>query len=212
MSAWLTRSSADVPPHDGWLTPPEREVLVALRIPKRRADWRLGRWTAKTLVSGMTGARREQVAILAAADGAPEAFVDGSPAGVSISLSHRAGRAVAVAGSGAVGCDLELVEPRSRAFAEDWLTDREREWAGGDALRTNLVWAAKEASLKLRREGLRIDPRSAEARPGGGPGDWRPLVVVAGPLETLGWWRAGGGWVMTVVSEPAARPPRRLDG
>jgi 4'-phosphopantetheinyl transferase len=189
---------------DAWLTEPERETLAALRIPKRRADWRLGRWTAKMLVSALTGAPADRVAILAAADGAPEAFVDGRAAGVCISLSHRAGRAVAVAASAAVGCDLELVEPRSAAFSEDWLTPSERAWAAGDALRVNLVWSAKEAWLKLQREGLRLDPRSAEARPCEGEGDWGPLVISSGRGTTHGWWRADRGWIMTVVAEPAA--------
>ena len=204
---WLTRSLADVPRDDDWLTEPERAVLATLEYPKRRSDWRLGRWTAKAVVAGLTGAAHERVSILAAGDGAPEAFVDGRPAGVSVSISHRAGRALAAAGPGQVGCDLEVVEPRSRAFAEDWLTPAERKWAATDDLRTNLVWTVKEAAAKVRREGLRLDFRSAEATLDGGSGPWRPFVVEWGDHTTRGWWRAEGGWVMAVAAEPATGPP-----
>ena len=44
---WLEQSDGDVPVGDGWLSAGERATLDRLRIPKRRADWRLGRWTAK---------------------------------------------------------------------------------------------------------------------------------------------------------------------
>jgi 4'-phosphopantetheinyl transferase len=205
---WLTRSLADVPGDDGWLTDTERAVLATLVYPKRRSDWRLGRWTAKAVVVAVTGAARESVSVLAARDGAPEAFVDGRPAGVSMSISHRAGRALAVAGPGQVGCDLEIVEPRSRAFAEDWLTAAEREWAADDHLRTNAVWTVKEAAAKVRREGLRLDFRSAEATLDDGTGPWRAFVVEWGDRTTRGWWRAEGGWVMAVAAEPATGPPR----
>ena len=44
---WLTACAADVPAGDAWLSAAERHVQSGLRIEKRRADWRLGRWTAK---------------------------------------------------------------------------------------------------------------------------------------------------------------------
>src|SRR3954464_319718 len=95
-AGWLTRSSADVPAGDAWLGPRERAALAALHVAKRRADWRLGRWTAKAALAafGVPGApaRRE---ILAACDGAPEAWRDGERLGLSLSLSHRAGLALA---------------------------------------------------------------------------------------------------------------------
>src|SRR5207247_2585575 len=92
-------------------------------------DWRLGRWTAKAAVAAVLGVRAEEVEIVAAPDGAPEAWVGGEPAGVSISLSHRGGRglAVVVTPPAIVGCDLELVEPRSSAFVADWLAPSEQE-------------------------------------------------------------------------------------
>lgn len=104
-AGWTTRTLETVPPADDWLGTRERALLAGLPdIPKRRAEWRLGRWTAKALLG-------PDVEVLAAADGAP---VTGS--GDALSLSHRHGRALAVvAGSGiALGCDLE---PGAQ---EDW--------------------------------------------------------------------------------------------
>src|SRR6185436_11614534 len=111
------------------------------------------RWTAKAAVGARLGAEPTRIEILAAADGAPEAWLDGARAPVSVSLSHRAGRALAAvaAAPAVVGCDLELVEPRSPAFLREWLTPREQALvaqqagAGRDRL-ANLLWSAREAA------------------------------------------------------------------
>jgi 4'-phosphopantetheinyl transferase EntD len=107
-ATWTTRSLADVPDSDDWLGPRERALLASLpEVPKRRASWRLGRWTAKALL----GAEAE---ILSAPDGAP--LVEG----VALSLSHRHGRALAVTAPGgvALGCDLEPGEQEEWAARE----------------------------------------------------------------------------------------------
>ena len=44
---WLEQTEADLPAHDDWLSADEAVLLSHLRFAKRRADWRLGRWTAK---------------------------------------------------------------------------------------------------------------------------------------------------------------------
>ena len=217
---WLTRSSADVPRDDAWLGPRERAVLAGLRIGKRREDWRLGRWTAKAAVAARLGAEPTRIEILAAPDGAPEAWLDGVPAPVSVSLSHRAGRAVAAVAvaPAVVGCDLELVEPRSPAFVREWLTPREqalvaqRTGTERDRL-ANLLWSAREAAAKVRREGLRLDVRGAEVVLGAaGDGEWEPFSVRwdDGAPATTGWVRADRGWVMTIAGEPAPGRPLRL--
>ena len=77
-----------------------------------------------------------------------------------------------------LGCDLELVEPRSGAFVRTWLARGragERQAAAAEPGRprlANLIWTAKEAAAKARGEGLRLDvaPRRDRARVGaGGP-------------------------------------------
>jgi 4'-phosphopantetheinyl transferase len=218
-SGWLTRSSADVAAGEAWLGPRERAVLAGLTVPKRRDDWRLGRWTAKAALAAWLGVDRARLEVLAAADGAPEAWLDGAPAPVSVSLSHRAGLALAVVADppALVGCDLELLEPRSPAFIEDWLAPSEQELAEVDPLLfANLAWTAKEAAAKVRREGLRLDVRGAvtrlrEAEPVEG---WSRLTIEwAGEgRATAGWWREASGWVLCVAEEPESGPPRPLDG
>jgi 4'-phosphopantetheinyl transferase len=220
---WLTRSIADVPEDDGWLGRGERGVLAGLRFEKRRLDWRLGRFAAKAAVAVWLGPPAGVVEIVAASDGAPEAFVGDDPVPVSLSLSHRGGRALAVVGEAgtALGCDLELIEPRSRAFVADWLAPAEQALvadAGASErhLLINLLWTAKEAASKARREGLRLDPRHAVAKPAGigstTPG-WRRLEVVwsDGGGRAAGWWRSEPDWVMAIAGEPAPGVPRALD-
>jgi 4'-phosphopantetheinyl transferase len=208
---WLTSSAADVPAGDDWLSSRERAVLGRLHIAKRREDWRLGRWTAKAAVAAWLGVSAGRVEIIAADDGAPEAYVDGAPAPVSVSLSHRAGRALAVVADapGVVGCDLELLEPRSDAFVREWLTDGED--ATMTPLMANLLWTAKEAAAKVRRAGLRLDVRHAAVELGDGGDGWRPLSEVwTEGSRTAGWWRDAAGFVMTIAGAPAPARPRRL--
>lgn len=219
---WLTRSRADLPPGHGWLGPGERTVLAGLRLEKRRVDWRLGRFAGKAAVAAWLDVAASRVEIVAAPDGAPEARLDGRQAPVALSLSHRAERALAVVAEGGVllGCDLELIESRSEAFVNDWLAPAERALVAAAtgarrALVANLLWTAKEAAAKVRREGLRLDVRDAVAEPDGLDSlgsEWRPLAVswVDGG-GVSGWWRAEPGWVMVVVGEPAPAQPRLLD-
>ncbi len=221
---WLTRALADVPPDDRWLSERERRVLSALRIPKRHAEWRLGRWAAKAALALSQGLPASEVEVMPTPGGAPEAFAGGVPIPVGLSLSHRAGRALVAVGrrSATVGCDLEVVEPRSPAFIRQWLRPAERELLSGlDAesrdLMANLLWTAKEAASKARGEGLRLDLRHAGVALGrldGSPDSWRQLRVAwdGGP-RVRGWWRSEPGWVMAVVSQPGAgAPPRELRG
>ena len=222
---WLSRSLADVPVGEAWLGAREREVVRALRVEKRRVEWLLGRWAAKCAVGAWSGAAPERIEILAAADGAPEPIVEGRRAPLALSLSHRHGRAIATVTEGgtAVGCDLELREPRSPAFVNQWLAESERELvsaagAAGPELVANLVWSAKEAATKVRREGLRLPVRSATVRLDGldveGAGRWRRLRVDWGDEAptTTGWWRAEPRWVVVIAAASPTSSPRRLEG
>jgi 4'-phosphopantetheinyl transferase len=219
---WLTASLAEVPDGEGWLGAHERRALGALGVEKRRADWRLGRWTAKAAVGAWLALPASRIEILAGTDGAPEAWLDGERAPVSVSLSHRGGRALAAvtAAPGVIGCDVELVEPRSGAFVREWLAPAEQRlvaaFDGRERDRiANLVWTAKEAAAKVRREGLRLDVRravvdvpDAAAR----ASSWRQLSVDWGQegARTAGWWRDEPGWVMAILGDPAPDRPRRL--
>lgn len=206
-------TEGDAPEDDDWLAPKERERLAALRLPKRRNEWRLGRWVAKNAVAAWLDIAPARVEVRPAADGAPEAWVDGAPAPLVLSLSHRAGCALAaVAEAGvALGCDLERIEPRSAAFVRDYLTAAERAAVARDpTLYANLVWSLKEATLKALRTGLRLDTKSVEVTLHEGSTDgWHPAVVHRHNPATVfhGWWRREGDLVVTVVSAPQAPPP-----
>ena len=224
MIGYLLRRLSDVPAGDDWLTPAERRWFTARRSAKRVADWRLGRWTAKAAIGAFLERRGVPVPgpieVLAAADGAPEAFADGRALEVALSLSHSHGRAVAaVAGAGvALGCDIESVEPRSPGFLTGYFTLRERaavaEASGQDReLLANLIWSGKESALKALRRGLRADTRSVEvgliARP---TAEWGRLEITGdgGDLLLARWTRLDD-LVATIVSRPPPEEPVDLD-
>ena len=215
----LLAAEADVPHENDWLSAAELATLADLRVPGRRRDWRLGRWVAKRAVAAFLG-DSVGVELRAARDGAPEALVNGLPALVNISISHREGLgACLVAGPDtAAGCDLELVEPRDEALARRFFTPAERalvdrSGAAGRDLAVALVWSAKESALKALRQGLRIDTREVEVTldPDSGAGSlWRPLAVRNAGRTLSGWWTLHGRHVLTLVTDPPAAPPVRL--
>ena len=219
---WLLMRAAEVPEGSFWLDPDESEHAARLRLPTRHADYRLGRWTAKRAVALWLGRDPDpaglcRIAIRPAPDGAPAVFLDNAPAPLAISFSHRAGHAAcAVAPAGtALGCDLELIEPRSPAFVQDYFTDTERKLVeaadeAGRPLLANLIWSAKESALKALREGLRMDPREVEVSLGPKEENgWRPLTVhrVLTGQVFHGWWRREGDFVLTVAAAPPPGPP-----
>ena len=227
MTAWLTRSLAEVPAGDGWLGASERATLERLTLAKRRSDWRLGRYTAKAAAAAFLGVEDRRIEVVASPGGAPVAVLDGARTEVELSLSHRAGRAVAVVAppGPAVGCDIELVEPRSAAFVRQWFADGERalvEAAPPDQRPwlANLIWSAKEAATKAIGEGLRLDVARARVTFGLGeaaPGTdaWRRLRVLWGDDAAAvqhGWFRREPGWVITVVGGDSCNPPPRRIG
>ncbi|HEY1343216.1 MAG TPA: 4'-phosphopantetheinyl transferase superfamily protein [Bryobacteraceae bacterium] len=211
---WLEQSASDVPETDDWLTPYERARLDSLRFPKRRADWRLGRWTAKQVVAVcLELPSPAAIEIRAAPSGAPQAFVAGDRAQLAISISHRRGVAVCAAAPDAIalGCDLELVEPRSDEFVADYLTVDEQALVAREPAVVNVLWSAKESALKALGEGLRLDTRRVAVEIGTtaeGVHGWHPLRVRCPGGETLdGWWDSDGELVRTMVASPAPHPP-----
>jgi 4'-phosphopantetheinyl transferase len=217
---------SEVPSADDWLSPRERAWVERMRFEKRRSEFRLGRWTAKRalglfLESPHGTSDLSAFEIDRAPDGAPAPTINGRPAAASISMTDRADQAVCVVGPARVGlgCDLELIEPRSEGFLGDYLTEAERSivrqarTADEGNLRANLVWSAKESALKVLRTGLRRDTRSVEVRfPNEPPVDgWSPLAVrtVEGS-EYPGWWRRYGEFLLSVAATESFSPPRAL--
>ena len=227
---WLEQTEGDTPREDDWLSPGEAVVLNGMRFAKRRADWRLGRWTAKRAVAlslKLPGHSQSLAAIeiRPAPSGAPEVFIANRPACAAISISHRAGvGACAVALPGAMlGCDLELIEPHSDGFIADYFTTAEQALVAGAVPSERwqtlaLLWSAKESALKALGTGLRRDTRSVVVSPAGAPGAagesggdpeiWRPLQVRSIDGEAFhGWWNSTGGLLRTLVASPAPRVP-----
>jgi 4'-phosphopantetheinyl transferase len=229
---WHSAGEQEIPADPAWLTPTERARAETLQFTKRRNDYLLGRFAGKSAVARAMGLdlrpaslRRIEVRNRSSGPerGAPEAFVDGSPARFEISLTDRAGWGICMlnpAGS-RVGCDLELVEERSDAFVADYLTSEEQAFvaAGADAgvrsLRANLVWSAKESVLKVLRTGLRRDTRSVEVRfPGANECEgWGTLrASSAEGVAFEGWWGRFGEFLLTVASDgPMERPQSLVD-
>jgi 4'-phosphopantetheinyl transferase len=230
---WLEQNESDVPADNQWLSPEESMCLHTLRFLKRRNDWRLGRWTAKHAIATCLHLPTDfralaNIEIHAAPSGAPEAFLDGEPANIAISLSHRSDTALCTVGPAATkfGCDLELIESHSEAFVDDYFTPSEQVLFARAPLHSRplllaLLWSAKESALKALRVGLRLDTRSMCVIPGESqgqllhvlsiPGAWRPVDVRYSESEVFrGWWRAEGDLVRTVVSDFPIAPPRHV--
>jgi 4'-phosphopantetheinyl transferase len=242
---WLEQTEADVPADNDWLGARETVCLDAMRFAKRRGDWRLGRWTAKRALSVILDMPAHplfrKIEIRAAPSGAPEVFLDSRPAAVTISLSHRAGIAACAVSTSSVelGCDLEMIEPRSDAFVADYFTLEEQALvarasaAERDRLLA-LLWSGKESALKALREGLRLDTRSVivipcatsfdlnawseirvrytGGRDAGGrySGDRHSGDRSSGDQVFHGWWQHADGIVRTVVGAPPPHSPLRL--
>jgi 4'-phosphopantetheinyl transferase len=224
---WLEQTEADVPWNLDWLSASEAACLNAMRVPKRRSDWQLGRWTAKCALSAYLNIPGDlqslsDIEIRPAASGVPEAFVAGQPAPASISISHSNGTALcAIAPFGvALGCDLELIEPRSDAFIADYFTAGEQallaQASASERSRIlTLLWSAKESALKALHEGLRQDIRSVTVtllesavtsmteETGSARPIWHGLEVrhVDGAVFH-GWWLQGGNLLRTLVAAP----------
>ena len=214
---WLEQSEREVPSGDWWLSESERALVDWLHIPKRRADWRLGRWTAKQAVSLYFNLPRKEQALAAvelrpAPSGSPEAFIHGRAAPAQLSLSHSHGWGLcAIARLGVeVGCDLELVEPRSPAFLADYFTAEEQELVAGTPAASRdrivtLLWSTKESTLKALRCGLRSDTRSVNAAPAGflqtRGEEWSPVSAThIDGRNFSGWWRISRDLVRTIVA------------
>ena len=223
---WLEQSARDVPADDNWLCPNELACLKNLRFDKRRADWRLGRWTAKRTVSACLdwpaySQILAKIEIRATSSGAPEAVIASLGTPMVISITHRAGNAMCTVSGATVmlGCDLEVVEPRSHDFVTDYFSAEEQSWVARtppteQAEIVTLLWSAKESALKALQHGLRLDTRSVMVTPMAGSPDldgWSPLRIgCVHDRAFQGWWRTSDGVVRTVATDSAAGSPIHL--
>lgn len=232
---WMAWSEASLPEGRAWLSAREAAYLETVRFTKRRVEFLLRRYTGKRTVCAALGLATEpsalaRVELLNRPSGAPYALVDGEPAALDISLSDRAGWAVALVGGegsmadGTLGIDLELAEPRSPGFITDFLTEGEQTFVAAlpeehhRHAAANVIWSAKEAALKVLQVGLRADTRTVEVDLRRPPDrevvdGWRPLSVshVDGQVFP-GWWRRDASFLLTLAGREPTPPPALLHG
>ncbi len=202
-----------------FLSAPERVQFAGYRLPKRRADWLLGRYAMKGLVRayllrtapGRAVPADPTLTIANAEDGAPFALFAGSgPLPITIRISHRAGTALVALSpepDAPLGADLELIESRADSFAETYFTEAEQRQVAlappeaRDRIVTEL-WSLKETGLKALREGLRADTRSVEATARArDSSDWElaTLTTRLSPSPAPAFARTFGNLVATVA-------------
>ena len=149
--------------------------------------------------------------LLAADDGAPTAFGDSKPLPFNLSISHTDDTSLCVLAESEItpGCDLERIEPRSPAFVDTFFTTLEAATvAAADRtdrdLLTNLIWSAKESTLKALRCGLREDTRSVEVAVSFQQhAGWGSFEVASKLRNEVfhGHWKRMGDLLATVVSQ-----------
>lgn len=219
---WFSAGLDDVPNGSDWMDSALQMRLRRMRYAKRHSEAMLGRWAAKNAIAMTLDMSTDTTALSTitvrnAADGAPEADVDGSPIDAVIAMTDRADWAVCMVlrGGGRVGCDLELVEPRSPTFVRDYFTTAERRTVARGAnadLFANTIWSAKESALKVLRTGLRRDTRTVEVSLGGQrTGMWHTLSVANQDGRTFpGWWARFDDFVLTCAAEMPTTEPVSL--
>ena len=212
MIYWLVQSSSAHPalehgqPPLGLLSASELARFHALRTPKRRHDWLLGRWTAKHLVQQFlaetTGQRvaLDSIEIKNEEDGSPfvelheqhptqQSARDATAArrrlAACLTISHCEEWAFCAVATQVIGADIERVRPRAWNFVETFFTDAEARQvqaaapASRDTL-TTAIWSAKEAALKAVKLGLTVDTRRVECQfdlDQPAAGAWAPVQV-----------------------------------
>jgi phosphopantetheine--protein transferase-like protein len=165
---------------DYLLSEGEQEFFWHLSNARRRREWMLGRIALKDAVRRLAAAYG--VSPICPAEIETHQQPDGSPGIGSqtvellgwrpiVSLAHKAGVAIAIAGhpdaARAVGIDLENIETREQGFEKFALTADERAGlANSTPDEVNLaiakIWCAKEAVGKALGIGLSNNPKSLE--------------------------------------------------
>jgi 4'-phosphopantetheinyl transferase len=195
--------------------------LADLRFPKRRDEWLLGRWAAKSLVKSISsyqGYSLEELEIRNTHNGAPYIQQpDGAILADCLSISHSHRLAVCALSLGQdlkIGADLEKTESRTDEFIADYFTKEEQGLVACTPVEirhtaVNLVWSMKESMLKALGVGLHWDSRKVEVRGIEGlyplmprSGEWQKMQI--GDFQEpgrqwAGWWQCRKDFVITLA-------------
>lgn len=204
----------DVPDHLDWLHPSELKIYSAFRYVKRRNDWILGRWTAKNLVrdSCFRDRKLSELAVLPGQNRAPFVYLNEEPQSCIVSISHSHGHSLCVSTDSTLqlGCDLEKVVQRSRAFMKDYFSLKEHQlFSSGshnleEQLYYTLLWSSKEALMKATRKGLSMHPLKIEVfdivhlNEG-----WKTLKLrdLTTEMVYFGFWQVRDMMIYTIVGD-----------
>jgi 4'-phosphopantetheinyl transferase len=225
---WMLVNADQLPPDPRKvLSISEQAHFAGFRFPKRRDEWLLGRWAAKSLAASLPVCQSipiDRIQIANTAEGAPYyQVVDGLTPADCLTISHSdrlAFCALCSAPGLHIGADLEKIDPRSGTFVQDYFTPTERELVNGcpvesRPLLVTLIWSAKEAMLKALGVGLRLDTRMVEvcgfesslpAQTG-----WQAIRVVdnrAPGHAWIAWWQHRRPFILTLAA--FAEPPADL--
>lgn len=183
------------------LTDAEEELMQQYRNPKRQQEYRAGRWAAKCAVAALLpGSGTRQVEILRTPGGAP--YVKELPE-LSVSISHSAAVAVAVAAFFPVGIDIEQNEARPQALINQFYSSTEcacfKRLQGEElVINQNLAWTYKEAVAKLVKKGGTLDFRKICS-----VNRSFPAGISLTRLRVYSF--AAAGYALTLVCSPARR-------
>jgi 3-oxoacyl-(acyl-carrier-protein) synthase/phosphopantetheinyl transferase len=140
--------------------------------PRRRRSWLNGRVAAKDAVrlflgecAGIEIVHPKELRIENASNGAPSVvphITDTVPGGIRVSIAHKDGFAIALAGEYPVGVDIERIEVRDENFISLSMHESERQLLGDEnpAVSITRAWVAKEAVAKLQGTGLGGNPKA----------------------------------------------------
>jgi 4'-phosphopantetheinyl transferase len=219
---WMLVDSAQIPSETRTvLSPSELARFSAFRFPKRRLDWLLGRWAAKSLAHSLPACQNyplDQIEIRNTPQGAPFIQLEGqAPLAECLTISHREHLALCALASAPnlrVGADLEKIEPRTETFILDYFTPAECRLVDACPAETRpvmvtLIWSAKEAMLKALGVGLRWDTRMVEVcgldglPPAGITANgWQEIRVAektANDRVWAAWWQCRNPFVLTLA-------------
>ncbi len=222
-------ASGDPAAATAFLGEEERQIYAHFKVAKRRMEWLGGRLAVKDLVRRAdprcSSLERSQVQILYERGRVPRLAIPGIPEVPGrISISHSNGHVFVLYSPNVtpMGLDLEIIEPRSPEFVEDFFTAPEvalvkKQPVEEQPLWTNLIWSSKEAVLKALSLGLRVDTRSVEVFfPGSEPlmNGWQALGMQSGLVKQDSlhlFWRREANFVLTVCIPAPGDALHRLE-